>query len=111
VTVTTDAERDQYAFADLREPRIMTYSGDLDAEQCAILTSIVEAYCKENDIDPASDEGQVVACLVMKLTYRGIATAEELRTVLLGPLAQALAQPSIGIVLQELKAVGRERRG
>ncbi len=88
----------------------MPYSGDVDQEQLAILTAVVEAYCKENGIDPASDEREEVARLVMKLSYRGIATAEELRIVLLGPLAQALAQPSIGIALQELKAVGRARR-
>ena len=88
----------------------MPYSGDVDPEQLAILTAVVEAYCKENGIDPTSDEREEVARLVMKLSYRGIATAEELRIVLLGPLAQALAQPSIGIALQELKAVGRARR-
>ena len=88
----------------------MPYSGDVDQEQLAILTAVVEAYCKENGIDPAGDEREEVARLVMKLSYRGIATAEELRIVLLGPLAQALAQPSIGIALQELKAVGRARR-
>jgi hypothetical protein len=88
----------------------MPHSGVVEPEQVAILTSLVEAYCKENGIDPTSDEREEVARLVMKLSCRGIATAEELRTVLLGPLARALAQPSIGIVLQELKAVGRERR-
>jgi hypothetical protein len=88
----------------------MPCSGVSDPEQLAILTAVVEAYCKENGIDPASAEREEVARLVMKLSCRGIATAEELRTVLLGPLAQALAQPSIGIALQELNAVGRARR-
>jgi hypothetical protein len=88
----------------------MPYGGDVNPGQLAILTAVVEAYCRENGIDPASDEREEVARLVMKLYCRGIATAEELRTVLLGPLAQALAQPSIGIALQELKAVGRARR-
>ena len=88
----------------------MPYSGDVEPEQLAILTAVVEAYCKENGIDPASHEREEVARLVMKLSYRGIATAEELRTVLLGPIARALTQPSIGIALQDLKAVGRARR-
>ena len=87
----------------------MPYSGVLEPEQLASLNAIVEAYCKENGIDPTSDERQEVALLVMKLSCRGIATTEELRTVLLGPLARALAQPSVGIALQELKAVGRMR--
>ena len=85
----------------------MPYSGVIDP---AILASVVEAYCKENGIDPTGDEGEEVARLVMKLSYRGIASAEALRIVLLGPLAQALAQPSIGVALQELKAIGRARR-
>ena len=88
----------------------MPYGGDVNPGQLAILTAVVEAYCRENGIDPASDEREEVARLVMKLYCRGIATAEELRTVLLGLLAQALAQPSIGIALQELKAVGSARR-
>ena len=70
----------------------MPYSGDVDQEQLAILTAVVEAYCKENGIDPAGDEREEVARLVMKLYCRSIANAEELRTVLLGPLARALAQ-------------------
>ena len=60
----------------------------VDPGQLAILTAVIEAYRKENGIDPASDEREEVAGLVMKLSCEGIATAEELRTVLLGPLAQ-----------------------
>ena len=70
----------------------MPYSGVVEPEQLAMLTAVVEAYCKENGIDPTGDEREEVARLVMKLYCRGIANAEELRTVLLGPLARALAQ-------------------
>jgi hypothetical protein len=67
----------------------MPYAGIVEPEQLAILTAIVEAYCKENGIDPTGDEREEVARLVMKLYCRGIATAEELRTVLLGPMHSA----------------------
>ena len=73
----------------------MPFSCVVDPEQLAILTSVVEAYRKENGIDPAGDELEEVARLVMKLSCEGIATAEELRTVLLGPLVRALAQRSV----------------
>jgi hypothetical protein len=88
----------------------MPYSCVIEPEQLAVLTAIVEAYCEEKGIDPTSDEREEVARLVMKLFCQGIATAEELRTVLLGSIARALAQPSIGLALQDLKAVGRARR-
>jgi hypothetical protein len=88
----------------------MAHAGIVEPEQLAILTAVVEGYCKENGIDPTGDEREEVARLVMKLFCQGIATAEELRTVLLGPIARALAQPSIGLALQDLKAVGRARR-
>ena len=88
----------------------MPYSIVVEPEQLAILTAVVEAYCKENGIDPTSDEREEVARLVMRLFCQGIATAEELRIMLLGPIARALAQPSIGVALQDLKAVGRARR-
>ena len=73
----------------------MSYSGVVEPEQLAILTAIVEAYCKENGIDPTSDEPEEVARLVMKLVCHGIATAEELGTVLIRPLVQSLAQRSV----------------
>jgi hypothetical protein len=73
----------------------MPYSGVVEPEQHAILAAIVEAYCKENGIDPTSEEREEVARLVMKLSFRGIANAQELRKVLLGPLARALAQRSV----------------
>jgi hypothetical protein len=88
----------------------MAYSGVVEPEQLAVLTAVVETYCRENGIDPTGNEREEVARLVMKLFCQGIATAEELRTVLLGPIARALAQPSIGLALQDLKAVGRARR-
>jgi hypothetical protein len=88
----------------------MPCSGVVEPEQLAILTAVVETYCEENGIDPAGDEREEVARLVMKLFCQGIATAEELRTVLLGPVARALAQPSMSLALQDLKVVGRARR-
>jgi hypothetical protein len=79
----------------------MPYSSVVEPEQLAILTAAVGAYCKEKGIDPASDEPEEIARLVMKFFCRGIATAEELRTLLLGPIARAPAQPSIGLLVAE----------
>jgi hypothetical protein len=73
----------------------MSYRGVVEPEQLAILTAIVEAYCEENGIDPTSDEREEVARLVMELSRQGIANAEELRTVLIRPLVQSLAQRSV----------------
>ena len=61
----------------------MPFSGVVEPEQLAVLTAIVEAYCEEKGIDPASDEPEEIARLVMTMFCRGIATAEELRAVLL----------------------------
>jgi hypothetical protein len=63
----------------------MPYAGVVEPKQLAILAPIVEAYCWENGIDSTGNEREEVARLVMKLFW--IATAEELRTVLLCPLA------------------------
>ena len=71
----------------------MPAAGVVEPEKLAVLTAIVEAYCKENGIDPTRDEREEVARLVMEC--QGVATAEELRTVLLRPLARALAQRSV----------------
>jgi hypothetical protein len=60
----------------------MPFSGVVEPEQLAILTSIVDAYCKEKRIDPTSDQREQIARLVIVLFGRGIATAEELRTVM-----------------------------
>jgi hypothetical protein len=60
----------------------MPFSGVVEPEQLAILTSIVDAYCKEKGIDPTSDEREQIARLVMTLFSRGIATAKELSTVM-----------------------------
>ncbi len=54
----------------------MADSGFVDLEQLAVLTAVVETYCKENGIDPTSDEREELAGL-------------------LGPLVRALAQRSV----------------
>ena len=60
----------------------MPFSGIVEPEQLAILTALVDAYCKEQAIDPASDEGGQVALLVMTLFSVGASTAEELAVAL-----------------------------
>ena len=60
----------------------MPFSGIVEPEQLAILTALVDAYCKEQGIDPASDEGEQVALLVMTLFSVGASTAEELGVAL-----------------------------
>jgi hypothetical protein len=73
----------------------MPQDGVVEPEKLAILTALVEAYCKENGIDPTSDEREDVARLVMDLYRRGIVNAEELRTELLRPLVRALAKRAV----------------
>ncbi len=81
----------------------MPAAGVVEPEKLAVLTAIVEAYCKENGIDPTSDEREEVARLVMEC--QGVATAEELRTVLLRPLVRALAQRSVAGSWESAKTV------
>ena len=45
----------------------MPYSGVVEPEQLALLTAVVEAYSRENGIDPTGNEREEVARLVMKL--------------------------------------------
>ena len=50
----------------------MPFSCVADPEQLAFLTVIVEVYCHENGIDPASDQREAVARLVLKLFCRAL---------------------------------------
>lgn len=60
----------------------MPFGGVVEPEQLAMLTAIVDAYCKAKGIDPTGDERDPIARLVMTLFSRGITTAEELKTVM-----------------------------
>jgi hypothetical protein len=61
----------------------MVFRGVAEPEQLAMLREVVDDHCREAGIDPASEERDEIARLVMSLFNNGASTAAELKAALL----------------------------